>query len=273
MKCRLLLALAFLSPLPACNTENSDAAVPFKRRAVKDSASGTVALGIEPSRYRPNGAAVNGGAGSIGGTIALRGGVVLQDSVVAVGRDAKLCGDSAVVSEVASNGSTLANALVWVDSIATGKPLPEIRRETLTIERCRFAPRIMAVVRGSTVNVFSRDQVAHSPVFYREGNGQPVDQMHTVDDGQVIPSEKIARQSGFIEARCKLHPFARAYIAVFDHPYFAITDANGQFTIDGLPPGTYNVRVWHERLEKPVVQRVVVGPGGTARLDASLALR
>src|SRR5262249_13210585 len=127
--------------------------------------------------------------------------------------------------------------------------------------------------RGSTVNVFSRDPVAHSPVFYREGNGQPVDQMHTVDDGQVIPTEKIARQSGIIEARCKLHPFARAYIAVFDHPYFAITDANGQFTIDGLPPGTYNVKVWHERLERPLVQRVVVGPGGTARLDASLALR
>ena len=193
--------------------------------------------------------------------------------MVAVGRDAKLCGDSAVVNEVAANGNALANALVWVDSVSVGKPLPEVRRETLTIERCRFGPRIMAVVRGSTVNVFSRDQVAHTPVFYREGNAEPVDQMHTVDDGQVIPSEKIARQSGVVEVRCKLHPFARAYIAVFDHPYFAITDAQGAFTIDGLPPGTYNVKVWHERLEKPMVQRVVVGPGGVARLDASLALR
>lgn len=273
MKCQLLLALAFLSPLPACSTENSDAAIPFKRTTMKDSSSGTVTLGIAPSRYRPNGVAVNGGAGSISGTIALGGGVVLKDSVVAVGRDAKLCGDSAVVSVVEANGGSLANALVWVDSIPAGKPLPELRRETLTIEHCRFGPRIMAVVRGSTVNVFSRDPIAHTPVFYREGKGEPVDQMHTVDDGQVVPSEKIARQSGIVEARCKLHPFARAYIAVFDHPYFAVTDASGHFTIDGLPPGTYNVKVWHERLDKPVVQRVVVGPGGTSRLDASLALR
>ena len=44
------------------------------------------------------------------------------------------------------------------------------------------------------------------------------------------------------------------------------------FKIDGLPAGTYNVKVWHERLAKPVEQRVVVGPGGVGELDVSLAL-
>ena len=88
-----------------------------------------------------------------------------------------------------------------------------------------------------------------------------------------MPSEKIAAQPGIVEVRCAEHPFARAYIAVFDHPYFAITDDQGSFRIDGLPAGTYNVKIWHERLAKPVEQRVVVGANGSARLDATLALK
>jgi hypothetical protein len=196
-----------------------------------------------------------------------------MDSMVAVGKDAKLCGDSVGVNDTATNGNALANALVWVDGVSTGKPLPEKRRETLTIERCRFEPRVMAVVAKSTINVFSRDQVAHGPKFYREGAAEPIESIHTVDAGQVVPSEKIAAEPGFVEMRCAEHPFARAFIAVFDHPYFAVTDAQGAFKIDGLPVGTYNVKVWHERLEKPIEQRVAVGPGGVARLDASVAVK
>ena len=114
--------------------------------------------------------------------------------------------------------------------------------------------------------------MAHGPTFYREGGAEPIEHIHTVDAGQLVPSEKIASLPGIIEVRCSEHPFARAYIAVFDHPYFAVTDERGAFKIDSLPPGTYTVKVWHERLAKPVEQRVVVAPGGSGRLDLSLAL-
>jgi hypothetical protein len=160
-----------------------------------------------------------------------------------------------------------------VDGVTSGKPLPDVRRETLTIEKCRFEPRVMAVVTGSTINVFSRDRVAHGPRFYREGAAQPIEEINTVDAGQVVPSEKIAREPGIIEVRCSEHPFARAYIAVFDHPYFAVSDEQGAFKIDGLPAGTYNVKVWQERLGQPVEQRVVVGAGGVGQLDVALALK
>ena len=144
------------------------------------------------------------------GTITLQGSPM--DSMVAVGKDAKLCGDSVGVNDTATNGNPLANALVWVDGVSTGKPLPEKRRETLTIERCRFEPRVMAVVAKSTINVFSRDQVPHGPKFYREGAAEPIESIHTVDAGQVVPSEKIAAEPGFVEMRCAEHPFARAFI-------------------------------------------------------------
>jgi plastocyanin len=162
---------------------------------------------------------------------------------------------------------------VWVDGITTGKQLPTARRSTVTIEKCAFDPKMSAVVAGSTINVFSRDRATHSVRFYREGAGTPVASVMTVDAGQVVPSEQIAAKPGIVEARCEHHPWVRAYVAVFDHPYFAITDGKGAFTIDGLPAGTHTVKVWHEGMTEPVSQQVAVGAGGTGNVQLQVALR
>ena len=260
--------LALTSSLLACSGQG-DAAVPSGNKRIVDSAGGTVALGIDNKKAYKAVAATP--AGQITGTLALQG--EPRDSVVPVAKDPMVCGDSATVHETISEGGSLANVLVWVDGIESGKPLPEVRRETLTIDHCQFEPRIMAVVAKSTINVFSRDHATHDISFYREGADEPIEKIRTVDVGQVVPSEKIASQPGIVEIRCKEHNFARGYVAVFDHPYFAVTDERGAFKIDGLPPGTYTVKVWHERLSQPMSQRVVVQPSGAARLDASLALR
>ena len=132
---------------------------------------------------------------------------------------------------------------------------------------------MLAVRSGSTINIFSKDHAVHEATFYREGASEPLIRVHTVDDGQVVPSEHIANAPGIVEVRCPEHPFARGWVAVFDHPYYAVTDGAGEFTIDSLPPGTYTVKIWQERLGKPVEQRVVIGPGGTGRLDLTLALK
>lgn len=207
---------------------------------------------------------------AVGTTSALTGVVSLdstaRDSVVLVTRDTSVCGDTAAVT-VASP----ANVLVWIDGITAGKPLPEIRRNEIVIERCRFTPRVLAVRSGTTINVKSRDRIVLTSRFYHEGAPEPVAEIHTVDAGQVVPSEKIAAKPGIVEIRTPQQPWTRGYIAVFDHPYFAVADANGQFTIDSLPPGTYTVKVWHEQLEKPMEQRVVVIGGGTGRLELRLA--
>jgi hypothetical protein len=183
--------------------------------------------------------------------------------------DQRACADAASAPAVTGDGS-VANALVWVDGIAAGKPLPELRRERVTVENCRIEPRIVAVTSGSTVNVFSSDPVVHDMRFFRENRGDPVTRILTVDEGQVIPSERIAAEAGIVEARCTMHPWLRGYIAVFDHPYFAITDASGAFTIEELPPGTYTIKVWREGMERPEERRIVITPAGNGRLDVRL---
>jgi len=164
------------------------------------------------------------------------------------------------------------NALVWIDSMTTGKPLPEERRQTYNVDSGGFEPRVLAVVSPSTINVFSRHRGSHNVRFYRQGNGA-VDSVRTVDEGEVVPSERIAAVPGIVEVRDAAMPSARGYIAAFNHPYFAVTDARGAFTIDGLAPGTYTVKVWHEGMTEPVAQRVVVDGGGTGRVDVQLGLR
>lgn len=245
------------------------------RRAVTDSSAGTVALGLGEAPYRP--VAIAGGM-TLAGTVSIHqpNGDSLEparsDSVVAITRDRQICGDSANVRELDANAGVLRNALVWIDGITSGKPLPELRRDRLTIHNCRFEPRVLAVPLGSTINVFSRDRIEHDARFFREGAGEPVDFVRTFNAGSVVPSEKIAKEAGIVEVRSTLRPWARGFIAVFNHPYYAVTDDKGSFAIDGLPAGTYTVKVWHEGLSKPTEQRVLVGPSGSGRLELQVPL-
>jgi hypothetical protein len=90
--------------------------------------------------------------------------------------------------------------------------------------------------------------------------------------GQLVASERLAKQSGFVEIRCARHPWTHGYIAVFDHPYFAVTGASGAFTIDSLPAGTYTLAVWHEGMITPVQRTIQVPAGAQTKADVALQL-
>jgi hypothetical protein len=246
------------------------------RGAVVDSSAGTVVLGLDdPVAYR---ATATAGGASLSGTITRRTADTSSatpsttDSVVAVARDQGICGDTATVTDVPATGGALMNALVWIEGISVGKPLPELRRDRITIHNCQFEPRLVAVPLGTTINIFSVDATEHDARFYREGAGEPVEHVRTFNAGSLVPSEKIAKEPGIVEIRSRLRPYARGYVAVFNHPYYAVTDERGVFTIDGLPEGTYTVKVWHEGLSKPAEQRVTILPDGGGRLDLAIPL-
>lgn len=68
--------------------------------------------------------------------------------------------------------------------------------------------------------------------------------------------------------RCDVHPWMWAWVHVSDHPFFAVTAIDGTYSINGMPPGEYEILAWHERFkEKPLIANVRIEAGKTAALD------
>lgn len=259
-------ALFAFTLLVGCSKDARDSKRGEPRRSVApkkidDSAAGAIELG--GNSYRPGPLAV---VGSVAGTITLSG-PPPADSVM-ITKDQQICGpktDGAI--ETTAKG--VSNAVVWIADVKTGKPLPIEKRVELGSEKCVLDPRVQAVVVGTTVNVVNDDRLLHRLIFTRASKTLTV--MPFFNTGQMVASERLATTPGIVEVRCVQHPWTRGYIAVFDHPYFAVTDRNGSFKIDSLAPGTYKMMVWHEGMAKPVAQQVQVAANGTSKVDVAIS--
>jgi Carboxypeptidase regulatory-like domain len=159
-------------------------------------------------------------------------------------------------------------ALVWIDGLKTGKDLPIEKRADLSSEDCGLDPSIVATTVGSTVNVYNEDAALHRLVF----KGPPVDSTVTMpffNTGQIVASERLTKRVGFVDVTCALHPWTHATIAVFDHPYFAVTDEHGRFSLDSVPAGSYTLMVWRPDLDKPIERHVQISAQQTTSLTIS----
>jgi plastocyanin len=153
-------------------------------------------------------------------------------------------------------------AVVYLD------PAPRQAFDDLPIARARmdqrgeqFAPRVLAITVGSTVDFPNSDVTFHN-VFSLSAT-------RTFDLGRYRPGRTGAvtfTRAGVVTVFCDIHTHMSAFILVFNHPYFAVTDADGRYTISGAPPGTHTVMVWSEA--GPVAPRTVtVRDGEVAEVD------
>lgn len=269
--CRLITALFATTFLLACSTDaappkrsSSAKGAPSGKAAttrVEDSSAGTVDL--RSGAYKPGSLSA---VGSVAGNIKLDGPVPRDTTTITT--DQPICSTTPEPATVA-NAKGVSNAVVWIAGVTTGKDLPVEKRAELSSERCALDPRVQAVTTGTTVNVFNEDRLIHRLVFIG-GVHDTLTKMPFFNGGQVVASERLAKKPGIVEVRCTLHPWTRGYIAVFDHPYFAVTDANGAFTIDSLAPGSYTMMVWHEGMSQPASQHVQVAANGTAKVDLAI---
>lgn len=200
---------------------------------------------IEPvaTPYVPRQVSVSG---TVLGTIQFVG-PVPRDTVVTVTRDQRVCGNTIRQPSVRASGNRLAGALVWLADIREGRPLPLSRRFELVQNRCTFDPVVQPVIAGGALNVRAHDPIISRSVVVDMRTLDTLAVLPFTDAGEVIPLDVPLRQPALLEVGSTTHAWMRAWIAVFDQPYFAESAADGAFRLDGVPPGTYTVRAWHPR--------------------------
>jgi plastocyanin len=159
-------------------------------------------------------------------------------------------------------------AVVYLD------PAPQPAFETRGPLRARmdqrnetFVPHVLAVVAGTTVDFPNNDRTYHN-VF-------SLSKPKTFDLGRYAAGRSKSVRfdtPGVVRVFCEIHSHMSAYIVVFSHRYFAVTDESGRYRIDNVPRGEYTVFAWHESM-KEESRRVTVGADGDVDLNFSLTRR
>ena len=247
--------------MAACS---SDSAAAKARDTTKDPPptkprSASIDLGDRP--YRVTSLAA---FGSVHGTIKASSRLP-SDSSAAAGR---MCAGKPIAGP--SLQKSPPSVVVWIKDLSAGKPYPIERRAELSSDDCALDPPVQAAVVGTTFNVFNDDKDVHRFVFTRAGTHDTLTVMPFFNAGQVVASERLAKVPGVVDVQCARHPWMHGYIAVFNHPYFAVTDDKGSFAIDSVPPGQYTILVWREGMASPSSKVVRVAAKGVSTVDLTL---
>ena len=207
-------------------------------------------------------------AASVAGSISLK--AALQPlEPTPTGRDSAACGVSIPDESLQQLTGGLGGVVVWLEGIHSGKAPSAERRLELESLKCKLSPRVQAAMVGSAFNIIGHDELRQHLRFVAPGDSSPRATILLGGGEQVIPTELPFKAPGMVAVRDKDHPWTRAYIAVFDHPYFAVTAPNGAFTIAGVPAGTYTLHAWHERTGA-TTQQVVVGASGVVNVKLAM---
>ena len=152
-------------------------------------------------------------------------------------------------------------ALVYIDQMKGDFPPPK-QPAVMSQKNMVFAPHILPVVKGTTVDFTNDDTVAHN-VFTPPGAAV---RFNLGLYGPGVKKTVIFNTLGEVPLLCNVHPDMLGFIIVLQNPYFDLTDPSGKFQIKNVPPGTYQLKVWDEKVEG-APQQVVVTAGKTTSVE------
>jgi len=174
------------------------------------------------------------------------------DPVCGAAHEGKVLSESFIVDEK----SNLKNVLVWLKDVKYDGPLPK-EPAILDQKGCVYSPHVLGVMKNQKVIIKNSDATLHNIHSMAEKN----DQFN-------FAMPKVVKEKGtiFTEVeepfyiKCDVHPWMKSWVLVQDHPYFAVTDERGNFIIENIPPGKYEVIAWQEKfkMKRSITKTIVI---------------
>jgi plastocyanin len=204
--------------------------------------------------------------GAISGTIRYDG-APPKPVQLDVSKDRDVCGVRPLYDQsllVGADGG-IANAVVTIPDVAGGATLKPENNVRFDQKDCEYSPHVAVFPAGSTVEVINSDGILHN--IHTESVANPVLDMAQPGFKKTI-RVTIAKPEA-IKVTCDAHNWMEGWWYATSNPYYAITDTHGRYTLNNVPPGTYELQLWQEALGVKTRQ-VTVKPGASTVADFTL---
>jgi plastocyanin len=204
-----------------------------RRRAVLVAAATWLALGAVPAW-----------AGEIQGQVVLSGSIPAPRKLP-ITIDQYVCGTEQIAGDLlVSAAGEVRNAVVWLENPPAGAPsATPVTSAPMDQKECVFVPRIVLVRAPGTVEFLNSDRLLHNLHSVSKDNPSF---NRTQPKGRTIPITFAKPE--LVRIDCDLHSWMRAWVVVAPHAFYALSDGQGRFRFDQVPPGEYTLKLWHERL-------------------------
>jgi plastocyanin len=185
-------------------------------------------------------------AGDITGTVTLKGTPPAEPALPALDATCgKLFeGPHTMHHYVVGKNGELANVVLALKAAPAGPKGDAVPPAVLDQKGCAYVPQILAVQTGQKILIKNSDPVAHN-VHTEPAGSKPMNSVQAPGTPEIAYAP--AKPEHFIKFWCDIHPWMFAWVSVFDHPYFAVSDNDGKFTIKNVPDGKYTVQAFHRK--------------------------
>lgn len=144
---------------------------------------------------------------------------------------------------VVASGGKLQNVFVYIKDGLTGQQAAAAEPLVIDQDGCVYHPHVAGVQAGQTVVFKNSDGILHNVKAVPVNQpGFNISQPNNMESTRTFNTAEV-----MVPIECNVHGWMNAYIGVVDHPYFAVSGADGNFTIENLPAGTYTIETWHEK--------------------------
>ena len=157
------------------------------------------------------------------------------------------------------------DVVITLDHVDAGKPFPNKPINILS-ENCKFTPEVNILPQGGTFFVDNQDAVMHNSQVYQSERGKII--LNIPIPAEEISDGKVQFQKHYriFQMICGMHEFMQTWGYRVQNPYYYKTEIDGNYKIDNIPPGEYNVTAWHYLMKKQT-QKIKISEGETIDLN------